>query len=106
MTGHRAHPAGLRALLAVAGVAMTLAVCVRPSVFKNTAYAARVQGPGSVIDRTYSCASVFLGGIRQIEARAHSGGRAHAEWLTLPYAVVASGGVARTPDVDAPPENS
>lgn len=106
MTGYRAAPVGVRALLAWAGVTVAVALSVLPSVVDDTADAAHVQSSGSVIDRTYSCASVFLGGIRQIEARAHSGSRAHSEWLTLSYAVVASGGVARTPFVDAPPENS
>jgi hypothetical protein len=72
----------------------------------DTANAAPAQAPVSVIDRSYACATAFVGGIRQLEARAHSGSRAHSEWTRLPYAVVASGGVARTPFVDAPPENS
>jgi hypothetical protein len=45
-----------------------LAIAALP-IAKDTANAAHVQDSGSIIDRTYSCASVFLGGIRQIEAR-------------------------------------
>jgi len=60
----------------------------------------------SVIDRTYSCATVFVGGVYQVESRAHSGRRVGSQWAKLPYAVVASGGVARTPGVDSAPANS
>lgn len=60
----------------------------------------------SVIDRTYSCATMFVGGLYQVESRAHSGRRAGSQWAKLPYAVVATGGVARTPDVDAAPSSS
>ena len=59
----------------------------------------------AVIDRTYSCRTVLLGGLYQIETRAHAGQRG-PQWLKLPYAVVATGGVARTPFVDAPPDSS
>ena len=72
----------------------------------DRASAASVQPPVSVIDRTYACNTALVGGLRQVEARAHSGSRAGSEWRRLPYAVVASGGVARTPFIDAPPENS
>jgi hypothetical protein len=64
-----------------------------------------MQSAGSVIDRTYSCASGFVGGLRQVEARAHSGSRVRSEWRKLPYAVIASGGLARS-DVVGPPQNS
>ena len=60
----------------------------------------------AVIDRTYSRATGFLGGLYQIESRAHAGRRAGSQWATLPYAVVASGGVAKTPFVDSPPQSS
>jgi hypothetical protein len=72
----------------------------------GSATAASAKAPVSVIDRTYSCNAVFLGGIRQVEARAHSGSRERSAWARLPYAVLGSGGVARTPFVDAPPDNS
>ena len=45
----------------------------------------------SVIDRTYTCNTVFLGGLYQIEARAHAGLRTAGQWSKLPYAVVLSG---------------
>lgn len=60
----------------------------------------------SVIDRTYSCATVLVGGVYRVQSRAHSGRRSGSQWAKLPYAVVASGGVARTPGVDSPPANS
>jgi hypothetical protein len=72
----------------------------------SSASAASGQVPVSVIDRTYACDTVFVGGIRLVEARAHAGSRMRSEWARLPYAVFASGGVARTPFVDAPPQNS
>jgi len=46
----------------------------------------------SVMDRTYSCATSFLGGIYEVEAQAHAGVRSGARWTRLPYANVASGG--------------
>jgi hypothetical protein len=63
----------------------------------GSASTASTQSPVSVIDRTYACATDLVGGLRKIEARAHSGSRAGSAWTRLPYAVVASGGVARTP---------
>jgi hypothetical protein len=72
----------------------------------SSATAATAQTPVSVIDRTYACNTVFVGGVRQVEARAHAGSREGSKWARLPYAVFASGGVARTPFVDAPPDNS
>jgi hypothetical protein len=47
-----------------------------------------------VIDRTLSCNTVTLGGIREVEARAHRGYRFGNEWQKLPYAVVSSGAEA------------
>jgi hypothetical protein len=89
----------------VAAVAMGVVAGVAIGTVGDTANAA-AQAPVSVIVGSYACATAFVEGIRQLEARAHSGSRAHSEWTRLPYAVVASGGVARTPVVDAPPENS
>ena len=60
----------------------------------------------SVIDRTYTCATGLVGGVYQVESRAHSGRRVGSQWAKLAYAVVASGGVARTPFVDSAPANS
>jgi len=88
------------------GVAVVIALLAVMPIVIDTASAARVQSSGSVIDRTYSCASGFVGGLRQIEARAHSGSRVRSEWTKLPYAVIASGGSGRTAGVEAPPENS
>ena len=76
------------------------------TVNDDEASAASTRSQVSVIDRTYVCNTVFVGGLQEVEARAHSGSRAHSEWMRLPYAVVASGGVARTPFIDDPPENS
>jgi hypothetical protein len=50
----------------------------------------------AVIDRTYSCATGVVGGVRSVETRAHSGSRAGPQWARLPYAAIASGGLART----------
>jgi hypothetical protein len=44
-----------------------------------------------VIDRTLACNAVALGGIREVEARAHRGYKFGSEWQKLPYAVVSSG---------------
>lgn len=88
--------------LAVSGIAGVAAVV---AFLAAIASAAPMQSAGSVIDRTYSCASGFVGGLRQVEARAHSGSRVRSEWRKLPYAVIASGGLTRS-DVVGPPENS
>jgi hypothetical protein len=48
----------------------------------------------AVIDRTYSCKTVLLGGIYELKSRAHSGVRSGSGWAKLPYAVAASGGWA------------
>lgn len=50
----------------------------------------------AVIDRTYACSTVILGGLYQIEARAHAGRRRGSQWSKLPYAVVSTGGWAGT----------
>jgi hypothetical protein len=70
------------------------------------AEAAHRQATPSVIDRTYSCATDLVGGIRSIEVRAHAGVREKSEWTKLSYAMVSSGGPVRTPWVDRAPENS
>jgi hypothetical protein len=49
------------------------------------------SGVVTVIDRTLACNAVALGGIREVEARAHRGYRFGSEWQKLPYAVVSSG---------------
>ena len=73
---------------------------------RDTSGTAGTRAVVSVIDRTYSCATAFVGGVYQVESRAHSGRRAGSQWAKLPYAVVASGGVAGTPGVDSAPANS
>lgn len=50
--------------------------------------------PRAVIDRTYTCSTVILGGVYAIETRAHAGIRGGQPWSKLPYAVVSSGGWA------------
>lgn len=65
----------------------------------------RSEGRVAVIDRTYACRTVLIGGLYQVESRAHAGLR-QSQWARLPYAVVATGGAARTPFVDAPPDSS
>lgn len=62
--------------------------------------------PTAIIDRTYDCRTVQVGGLYQIESRTHAGLRDGSAWARLPYAVVATGGVAKTPFVDSAPDNS
>lgn len=78
----------------------------RPSLPTAAAGRASRGTTEAVIDHTYACATVFLGGIYRVESRAHVGRRIGSEWAKLPYAVVASGGVTRTPGVDTAPGNS
>jgi hypothetical protein len=73
---------------------------------EHTAGTTIARAMPAVIDRTYSCATVLLGGVYRVETRAHSGRHTHSQWATLPYAVVGSGGVARTPFDDSAPSNS
>jgi hypothetical protein len=102
---------GYRPSRSAAGVTLwglagaTLALVVVVVARGSAASAAQVQS-AAVIDRTYSCASGLVGGLRQVQARAHAGSRQRSEWTKLPYAVIASGGAARTPFEDAPPESS
>jgi hypothetical protein len=70
---------------------------VRPDHAGAVARPAAPQRPAdvlAVIDRTYSCKTVILGGIYEVETRAHAGIRAGQAWSKLPYAVVSSGGWA------------
>jgi len=55
--------------------------------------AARVVGKAqSVVDRTYLCTTGLVGGLYEVEARAHAGVRpGGSAWKQLPFAVVASG---------------
>ena len=60
----------------------------------------RPTGPStSVIDRTLLCTTTPSGGVRQIQLRANVGFRQARVWKTLPFAVVASGGVRSAVDV-------
>jgi hypothetical protein len=47
-----------------------------------------------VIDRTYMCRTVILGGLYELKNHAHSGVRRGSEWAKLPYVVAATGGWA------------
>ena len=47
-----------------------------------------------IVDRTLLCATTPLGGVREVEVRAHSGIReGRSSWKQLPFAVVSSGAV-------------
>lgn len=61
-----------------------------PTVTANPADTAMIGAP-VVLDRTIACNTVVLGGIREVEARAHRGYRFASQWSKLPYAVVSSG---------------
>lgn len=58
-----------------------------------------------VLDRSYACSSVLLGGVYELESKAHAGWPGDAEWSKLPYAVVATGGWAG-PAYPVAPRNS
>jgi hypothetical protein len=60
-------------------------------------------GPVVVIDRTFACSTVILGGLYQIELRAHGGDRLGGRWARLPYAGVSTGGNAGRIDTSVPP---
>jgi hypothetical protein len=48
----------------------------------------------AVVDRTYACSTVLLGGLHQIDLRGHAGDRDRGQWGKLPYAAVTTGGWA------------
>jgi hypothetical protein len=50
--------------------------------------------PVTVVDRTYACNTVLLGGLHQIDIRGHAGDREGGQWGKLPYAAVTTGGWA------------
>ena len=56
-----------------------------------------------VIDRTFACNTVLLGGLYQVEVRAHAGDRRGSQWAKLPYAGVSTGGNAGRLDTSVPP---
>lgn len=69
---------------------------------------ATTSAPASVLtvfDRTYACNTVPLGGLNQVEVRAHAGQRVDGRWAKLPYAAIATGGNAGRPDASIPPVN-
>ena len=59
--------------------------------------------PRAVIDRTFACNTVLLGGLDQVEVRAHGGDRRNGQWVKLPYAGVSTGGNAGRLDTTIPP---
>jgi len=67
------------------------------------AASAAPTGPVAVIDRTFSCSTVMLGGLYQIEVRGHAGDRLNGQWARLPYAGVSTGGNAGRLDTSVPP---
>jgi hypothetical protein len=91
---------------AIAGIGTAAAFLAAMSIGHHSASAAPMGSAESVIDQTYSCASAVVGGLRQIEVRAHAGIRAGSGWSKMSYAVIASGGGGRTADADVPPESS
>ena len=62
--------------------------------------------PLALFDRTFSCATVQLGGLFQVEIRSHAGDRENGQWSKLPYAGVATGGNGGRPDTSIPPVSS
>lgn len=61
-------------------------------------------GPVAVIDRTFECNTVLLGGLYEVELRAHAGDRLNGQWARLPYAAVSTGAPGRPfADVSVPP---
>lgn len=60
----------------------------------------------AVIDQTYSCGTVMLGGLRQIEIRAHAGLRGDGQWARLPFGRVSTGGNAGRIDPSIPAPNA
>jgi len=59
----------------------------------------------AVVDQTYACDTVLLGGLRQVEIRAHGGVRDDGQWTRLPYVGAASGGNAGRIDASIPAPN-
>jgi hypothetical protein len=78
--------------LAASGIVAAVIATSTASLTANAAFGTTT----AVIDRTYSCATGVVGGVRSVETRAHAGSRAGPQWARLPYAVIASGGLART----------
>lgn len=71
--------------------------------------AATVAAPSEthvLLDRTFSCGTVPLGGLYQVEARGHAGDRTAGLWSRLAYAGVSTGGNGGRPDTSIPPVSS
>jgi hypothetical protein len=83
-----AHPS--RALLAAAQRQVDRLVVQREAI--PTTRARIVAQAPRAIDRTLACSTALVGGIYQVEARAHSGVRSGASrWTKLPFAVASTG---------------
>jgi hypothetical protein len=72
----------------------------------GAAAVAAPTGPVVVVDRTFSCSTVQLGGLYRVEVRAHAGERLDGQWSRLPYAGIATGGNGGRPDTSVPPVSS
>jgi hypothetical protein len=75
----------------------------RVDAISRPAALATPSGTVAVIDRTFECSTVLLGGLYQVEVRAHAGDRLSGQWARLPYAGVSTGGNAGRPDASVPP---
>ena len=62
--------------------------------------------PHVLVDRTFSCGTVPLGGLYQVEVRGHAGDRTAGLWSRLAYAGVSTGGNGGRPDTSIPPVSS
>jgi len=70
---------------------------VRPQRSVSTARPkVRVEryGPDALLDQRFSCRTVLLGGVREVETRAHRGFRFGGEWTKLAYASISTGAQA------------
>jgi len=77
----------------VRGVRIILLAALAAVAGFNSPGGSSAPGQVNAIDRTLLCATVPSGGVRQVEVRANAGFRQGGRWNTLPFAVVASGGV-------------
>ena len=94
-----------RVVTVVAGIAALASAVL--SVTGDAAGAAEARSSAtSVIDRTYACPATLVGGLLEVQLRAHAGSRSGKAWARLPYVVVASGNDARRPFEDAAPASA
>ena len=61
------------------------------------------ESPKVLLDRTFACSTVLLGGLYQVEIRSHAGDRLGGEWARLAYAGISTGGNGGRPDTSIPP---